>query len=97
MSRWTQFYDMHSGGKRKTDYELYLIEASTNLAIMYFKELTGRDPDNVTCSCCGKDYCYYEVISPQESSLYRDTIPERRLIITREDENFKQFIANLIG
>lgn len=71
--RWTKFFDLHSGGGRKTDWDLIVIEAPEDEARRLFKDRTGRDPDNVTCSCCGSDYSVYEV-----ESLDVATAGERR-------------------
>lgn len=53
---WTRFYDMHSGGRSKLDWEIIYIEAPKEKAIKIFKEKFDRDPFNITCDCCGDDY-----------------------------------------
>mgnify|MGYP000151949543 FL=1 len=54
---WTQFWDMYSGGRTKIgDFERIYIEAPEERAIEVFRERFGRDPNNVTCECCGEDY-----------------------------------------
>jgi len=56
-----RFYDMHSGGGQKLEHGVYYVRAFTEKeAVEIFKDKTGRDPDNVTCSCCGEDYSYWE-------------------------------------
>ena len=58
---WTKFFDMASGGSEKTDYAQIYIELPEDEARKYFEDKFGRDPDNVTCSCCGSDFSVYEV------------------------------------
>ena len=53
---WTYFWDMHSGGRQKLSWSLIYIEAPEAEARTIFRERLGRDPDNVTCDCCGEDY-----------------------------------------
>ena len=55
--KWTLFWDMNSGGGKKiTPYSFILINMNKYAAIAYFQERFGRDPENVTCECCGEDY-----------------------------------------
>ncbi len=56
----TRFMDMHSGGGCKTDYEYIYIQAPIEKAMTIFEERFGRNPDNVTCDCCGDDYSISE-------------------------------------
>lgn len=68
---WTQFWDMHSGGETKIKpYEKIYIEADRNSAIEYFIKRFGRDPDNITCSCCGEDYNINEDKSIEQLTGY---------------------------
>lgn len=54
---WTQFMDMHSGGKTKVEpYEYIYIEAPEKEAKVIFYNRFGRNPERVTCTCCGDDY-----------------------------------------
>lgn len=54
---WTQFWDMHSGGRCKEDpYEMIYIEAPKEEAIVIFYNRFGHNPHRVTCTCCGNDY-----------------------------------------
>lgn len=54
---WVQFWDMHSGGKTKTQYHMIYIEAHDRKeAIGIFESRFNRSPFNITCSCCGEDY-----------------------------------------
>lgn len=54
--RWTHFMDMHSGGGRKLDWEHIFIEAPKAEAEIIFQNRFGRNPNRVTCTCCGEDY-----------------------------------------
>lgn len=60
---WTHFHDMHSGGKQKLEWAHIFIEADEEQAREFFEEAFGRDPDHVTCNCCGSDYS----VSSEES------------------------------
>ena len=53
---WTHFSDMYSGGSRKTAYDEIFIQGSGSTARGIFQDRFNRDPDNVTCNCCGGDY-----------------------------------------
>ncbi len=53
---WTEFMDMHSGGGQKLDFAYCFIEAPEDEARRVFYARFGRNPNNVTCSCCGPDY-----------------------------------------
>lgn len=54
---WTQFHDMHSGGGTKLPpYERIYIEASEEEAKVIFWKRFERNPQRVTCTCCGEDY-----------------------------------------
>lgn len=60
MSKWTQFWDMHSGGGQKLDWSMIYIEAPKDEAEVIFQNLFGRNPHRVTCTCCGSDYSLNE-------------------------------------
>lgn len=77
---WTKFYDLHSGGGQKLDYSEFYIEADEPTARAIFEERFGRDPDNVTCSCCGSDYSVYECEPPSTDTEARPDV----LVIRRE-------------
>jgi hypothetical protein len=66
----TRFMDMHSGGRLKTPYTHIYIDEPLGEAIRTFKELFKRDPDNVTCKCCGEDFVYEEYESLEEATAY---------------------------
>jgi len=69
-SKWTKFYDMHSGGGRKLEWELIFINADEITAIKIFEKMFDRDPTNVTCSCCGEDYAIHEYTSIDKATSY---------------------------
>lgn len=49
--------DMHSGGSRKTGYEMYFIEAENKGdAERIFSSITGENINDVTCECCGRNF-----------------------------------------
>ena len=53
---WVRFWDMHSGGSRKLSHDLIFIEAPETEAKSVFFSRFGRNPERVTCTCCGPDY-----------------------------------------
>lgn len=53
---WTHFWDMHSGGRQKLDWAHIYIQAPEEEAKLIFYNLFGRNPERITCSCCGEDY-----------------------------------------
>lgn len=67
---WTRFMDMHSGGGRKLDWEYIYIEASEAEAQIIFQNRFGRNPNRVTCTCCGNDYSIDESKSLAEATAY---------------------------
>jgi hypothetical protein len=66
----TRFMDMHSGGSLKTPYTHIYIDEPLGEAVRTFKELFKRNPDNVTCKCCGEDFVYEEYESLEEATAY---------------------------
>jgi hypothetical protein len=73
-SEWTVFNDMHSGGGKKLQWAVVYIEASEEVAVRFFRQRFGRDPRNVTCDCCGRDYdiCSERESFVQVSAYHRD-------------------------
>lgn len=70
--------DMHSGGRTKIEpFNKILIEAPEDAAREYFTKRWGRDPEHVTCRCCGEDYSV-----SQEESLAQITGYDRHLRCT---------------
>lgn len=67
---WTQFHDMHPGGGQKLDWGQIFIEAPEAEARAAFERLFGRDPDHVTCSCCGEDYSISEEATLEQATGY---------------------------
>jgi hypothetical protein len=66
----TRFMDMHSGGHLKTPYTHIYIDEPIGEALRTFKELFKRNPDNITCKCCGEDFIYEEYSSIEEATAY---------------------------
>jgi hypothetical protein len=60
MPKFTRFYDMCSGGRQKLEHDVIFIEGDEASATARFMAVFGRDPHNVTCSCCGQDYSVWE-------------------------------------
>lgn len=74
---WTLFWDMHSGGSQKLDWPFIIIEADEDEARKMFAEAFGRNPDDVTCNCCGEDYSV-----SSDASLAQLTAYHRHLTYT---------------
>ncbi len=53
---WTEFMDMNSGGGQKLDWDYIYIEADEEEARSIFYAKFERNPNRVTCTCCGPDY-----------------------------------------
>ena len=66
----TRFMDMHSGGKLKTPFTHIYVDAPLDTALTIFKDTFKRDPDNVTCKCCGEDFVYEEHSSLEDATAY---------------------------
>ena len=66
----TRFMDMHSGGKLKTPFTHIYVDAPLDKAIDIFKDTFKRDPDNITCKCCGEDFVYEEYSSLEDATAY---------------------------
>lgn len=67
---WTQFWDMHSGGKQKLQWAQIFVELPQDEAVAWFESRFGRSPDHVTCSCCGADYSVNESPTVEEATAY---------------------------
>lgn len=71
----TVFWDMSSGGGSKLfddkarPITMIFIHAPEAEARAIFTAKWGRDPDNVTCQCCGPDYSVSE-IEPEDVRTY---------------------------
>lgn len=53
---WTRFMDMHSGGGQKLKWAYIYIEAPESEARSVFYSRFDRNPEYITCTCCGEDY-----------------------------------------
>jgi hypothetical protein len=71
-SIWTQFWDMHSGGVSKEDFECIYIEAPKDEAEIIFYNRFGHNPNRVTCTCCGPDYSIEEGEVDQITASHRN-------------------------
>lgn len=67
---WTHFWDMSSGGDQKLDFHHCFIEAPKSEAKTIFYNRFGRNPDRVTCTCCGSDYSISEYPTIDEATEY---------------------------
>ena len=67
---WTLFWDMSSGGSRKTDHHFIFIEAEIDDAIRVFYARFKRNPERVTCTCCGEDFSMMESATLEEATDY---------------------------
>ena len=65
------FHDMFSGGCRKTEYSQVYIEAdSEDQAEEIFEDRLNRNPNKVTCECCGNDFSITEYDSLEEATEF---------------------------
>lgn len=70
-SKWTLFWDMHSGGGTKEKpYEKIYIEAPEEEAKVIFYNRFGHNPERVSCTCCGEDYSISESDTLEQASGY---------------------------
>lgn len=93
---WVQFHDMHSGGGTKIPpYEdIYIQTPNIPEAVSVFRALFRRDPDNVTCGCCGKDYAYYDAKSLADATAYgRNDYPGARKYVGVKLETLETYRA----
>lgn len=67
---WTRFMDMHSGGRQKLSHDYILIEAPQAEAEVIFQNRFGRNPNRVTCTCCGNDYSIDESESLEKATAH---------------------------
>ena len=65
---WTHFWDMHSGGGQKTDYAHIFVNLPYYSAVAWFEEYFDRDPNNITCECCGSDFSINESQSIEQAT-----------------------------
>jgi len=69
-SRWTEFWDMCSGGSQKEKWHYIFMEAPEEEAEIIFYNRFGHNPERVTCTCCGADYAIDEYDSVERASAY---------------------------
>lgn len=67
---WTQFWDMHSGGRSKEQWTQIFIEAPIKEAQVIFYNRFGHNPNRVTCTCCGDDYITSEYETLEEATAF---------------------------
>lgn len=66
-----KFYDMHSGGYRKTKWDVIYVEGiSENEALETFYSKFGVDPYEVYCPCCSANYSITEYVDLQTALSY---------------------------
>ncbi len=85
MSAATLFFDMSSGGSEKLDWRRIIIEAGKYEAIGIFQSIFDRDPQNITCGCCGEDYVIDEYKSISEAKKHYDFDHGSCKVITKKD------------
>lgn len=68
---WTHFWDMHSGGEQKLDWPHIFIEAPEYEATRAFYALFERNPNRVTCTCCGPDYLIGESATLEQATGFQ--------------------------
>lgn len=68
--KWTEFMDMHSGGGQKLKWHHIFIQAPEEKAEIIFQNRFNRNPNRVTCSCCGADYSISEWESLEQATAY---------------------------
>lgn len=74
MSKWTQFWDMHSGGgTAEPPYNHIFIELPKDKACIYFYNRFGHSPWRVSCTCCGADYSIEQFDSLEDATEYHRT------------------------
>jgi hypothetical protein len=62
--------DMYSGGECKLGWELIFIEAPIKEAKVIFYNMFNRNPERVTCTCCGEDYSIDAHPSLEQASAF---------------------------
>jgi hypothetical protein len=69
--KWTQFWDMHSGGGQKEKFSQCFIEAPEKEAKVIFYNRFGHSPERVSCTCCGEDYSVSESETLEQATAYQ--------------------------
>lgn len=93
---WTKLIDKYSGGGIKVPpYEEIYIQASRKDAIVIFYNMFGRNPNNVTCDCCGEDYSVSEFETLEQATAINcrvegippaEYVKREEVLIIREDD-----------
>ena len=84
---WTRFMDMHSGGRQKLDWAYIYVEADNDNAAKVFMHRFGRNPNNISCSCCGEDYSFWTEYETLEEATTYDRDDGDKLVIYAQDIN----------
>lgn len=67
----TVFFDMSSGGYRKTPHRYVVVYLPKEKAVDVFRDYFGVDPLKTSCKCCGPDFSVYESEeSPDEAFFH---------------------------
>lgn len=79
MRDWTRFHDVHSGGYTKLPMigDDIWIEAPKNEAKSVFYSRFGKNPDTISCNCCGPDYDIWEMTEADFDVLDEKQFPDR--------------------
>lgn len=56
MSKWTNFYDLSSGGYEKTPHSIIAVEGDEKTARERFEAIFEADSHGCACECCGSDF-----------------------------------------
>ena len=73
-------YDMHSGGRQKTPYEIIIMKADNEKHLAYlFDRKFDRSIYNVTCECCGSDFSIQEFKTKKEAEEYLKHYREKNI------------------
>jgi hypothetical protein len=92
---WTHFYDMHSGGRQKLQWQHIFIEAPQAEAEVIFYNRFGRNPNKITCTCCGEDYSISEHEALAQATGYqRNCAYEGDLkYVERQGESWRPYLT----
>lgn len=81
-----KYFDMSSGGFEKTDFKTIFIEADNTVeSDRIFTENFNRDPNNISCTCCGHDYAVSEY-----PSLANATAVDRMCQMSEDWQSFEE-------
>lgn len=95
--KWTQFWDMHSGGGiKESPYEIIYIQAPEAEAKVIFYNRFGHSPERVSCTCCGEDYSVSESETLKEATAYHRNCKydnKSKKYIEEDDRDYKTFMT----